>query len=184
MRPDRRMLPPSAPAPGPMSTITSASRIVSSSCSMMISVLPRSRSVLQRRQQPVVVALMQPDRRFVQDVEHADERRADLRRQTDALRFAARERRRRTREIQIAEADVGQEAQPRADLFEDLVRDLRFALGWLEVAEELLGALDRHLRDVVDVLAADRDRQRFGLEPRAVADLAVSRPTCISRCLP
>ena len=35
----------------------------------------------------------------------------------------------RAREIEIAEPDVGEEAQPRADLFEDLVRDLLFALG-------------------------------------------------------
>ena len=36
--------PPWTPAPGPMSTIQSAARIVSSSCSTTISVLPRSRS--------------------------------------------------------------------------------------------------------------------------------------------
>ncbi len=110
------MLPPSAPAPGPMSTTTSASRIVSSSCSMTISVLPRSRSVLSVAKQPRVIALMQSDRRFVQDVQHADERRTDLRRQTNALRFAARKRRRRARKIQISEADVGQESRAAREL--------------------------------------------------------------------
>ncbi len=47
---------------------------------------------LQRRDQPLVVALVQPDRRLVEDVEHADEARTDLRRQADPLRLAARQR--------------------------------------------------------------------------------------------
>ena len=42
--PDTTMLPPCSPAPGPISTAQSAARIVSSSCSTTISVLPRSRS--------------------------------------------------------------------------------------------------------------------------------------------
>ena len=42
--PDTTTLPPCSPAPGPMSTTQSAARIVSSSCSTTISVLPRSRS--------------------------------------------------------------------------------------------------------------------------------------------
>ena len=47
---------------------------------------------LQRRDQPLVVALVQADRRLVEDVEHADQRRADLGRQPDPLRLAARQR--------------------------------------------------------------------------------------------
>ena len=42
-----------------------------------------------------VVALVQPDRRLVEDVEHADEPAPDLRRQPDALRLAAGQRARR-----------------------------------------------------------------------------------------
>ena len=44
--PAATILPPLTPAPGPTSTIQSAARIVSSSCSTTISVLPRSRSCL------------------------------------------------------------------------------------------------------------------------------------------
>ncbi len=44
---------------------------------------------LQGRDQPFVVALVQPDRRLVEDVEHAHQARADLRGQPDALRLAA-----------------------------------------------------------------------------------------------
>ena len=49
---------------------------------------------LERADQPVVVALVQADRRLVEDVEHADELRADLRREPQPLRLAAGERRR------------------------------------------------------------------------------------------
>ena len=49
---------------------------------------------LERADQPAVVALVEPDRRLVEDVEHADELRADLRREPQPLRLAARERRR------------------------------------------------------------------------------------------
>ena len=47
----------------------------------------------QRREQARVVALVQPDRRLVEDVEHAGQPRADLGREADALALAARERR-------------------------------------------------------------------------------------------
>ena len=92
--PTVRMSPPSAPAPG-----TDVDDHVGGAHRVLI-VLDHDERVadvaqrLQRRQQPVVVALVQPDRRFVEDVEHADQRRADLRRQPNALRLAARERRR------------------------------------------------------------------------------------------
>jgi hypothetical protein len=52
-----------------MSTRWSAARII---CSQP----------LERRDQLAVVALVEPDGRLVEDVEHADELAADLRRQT------------------------------------------------------------------------------------------------------
>ncbi len=44
---------------------------------------------LQRPDQLAVVALVQPDRRLVEDVEDADELRADLGREAEPLRLAA-----------------------------------------------------------------------------------------------
>ena len=52
---------------------------------------------LERLEQPRVVALMQPDRGLVQNVEHAGEPRADLRGEPDALALAAGERAGRAR---------------------------------------------------------------------------------------
>ena len=74
---------------------------------------------LERRDQPAVVALVQPDRRLVEDVEHADELRADLRREPEPLRLAAGERLRGAVELEVADADVVEERQPLADLLED-----------------------------------------------------------------
>ena len=87
--------PPCSPAPRPMSMSQSDARMVSSSCSTMTTVLPRSRSRVERLDQAPVVALVQADRRLVEDVEHADQARPDLRREPDALRLAAGQRRRR-----------------------------------------------------------------------------------------
>ena len=47
---------------------------------------------LQRFHQPRVVALVQPDRRLVEHIEHAGQPRADLRGEPDALAFAAGQR--------------------------------------------------------------------------------------------
>ena len=47
----------------------------------------------ERVEQPLVVARVQADRRFVEDVQHADEAAADLAGQANALRFAAGKRR-------------------------------------------------------------------------------------------
>ena len=79
-------------------------------------VLPWSRSRDERLEQPAVVARVQPDRRLVEHVEHAEQARSDLRREPDALRLAARERAGRAIEREVVEPDVEQEAQPLADL--------------------------------------------------------------------
>ena len=84
---------------------------------------------LERREQALVVALMQSDRRLVENVQHADQARADLRGQTNALAFAAREARRDAVERQVVQPDVGEESEPLADLLEDEPADLLFLRG-------------------------------------------------------
>ena len=126
---------------------------------------------LQRLQQPRVVALVQADRGLVQHVEHAGQPRADLRGEADALAFAAGQRAGGAREREIIQADVEQEGQPLADLLQhargDLVllrvERLRHGL------EPFAGALHREFGDLADMLAADLDAQRLGLEAMAVA---------------
>ena len=77
----------------------------------------------QRFEQAQVIARMQADGRFVQHVKHAAQIRAELRRQADALRFAAAQRLRRTPEREITEPDVFHEAKPLLNLGHEIGRD-------------------------------------------------------------
>ena len=65
----------------------------------------------QRRDELRVVALVEPDRRLVEDVQHAHQRRPDLGREPDPLRLAARQRDARPIEGQVVEPDVDEEAR-------------------------------------------------------------------------
>src|SRR5213083_716715 len=65
---------------------------------------------LERLEQAPVVPLVQSDGRLVEDVEHADETRPDLCRQTNSLPLSAGERARGPVQGEIVEADVHEEA--------------------------------------------------------------------------
>ncbi len=104
---------PATPAPRPKSITWSAARIVSSSCSTTTTVLPMSRMRKRVVEQAAVVARVEADRGLVEDVDDAREIRADLAREADALRLAARERRTRAVEGEVAEADGGEEVEAR-----------------------------------------------------------------------
>ncbi len=118
-----------------------------------------------------VVALVEADRRLVEDVQDAHERRADLGREANSLRLAAREGLARSVDGEVVEPDVDEEPEPRPDLLQDLVRDLALTLG--DPGREPLGPVervgDREVGDVGDVLAVDRDRQGLGPEALALA---------------
>ncbi len=119
--------------------------------------------------QPSVVALVQPDRRLVEDVEDAHQLRANLRGQPDALRLAARQCVGRAVHCQVLEPNVDHELQALADLLEDSARDDLLALRASELLEELDGRADRVLADLRDVLPVDGHRQRLGLQAPALA---------------
>ena len=85
--------------------------------------------VLERLEEAGVVALVQADRRLVEDVEHAGQARADLRGEADALALAAGQRAGGAGERQVVEADIDQEVQPLADLLEDARGDLVLLVG-------------------------------------------------------
>src|SRR5207253_7152840 len=72
----------------------------------------------------------------------------------------------------IADADVVEKGQPLADLLDDPRADQLLDLGQLERVQELKRAEHRHLRELVDVPAADRHREHLGLQPRALAGRA------------
>ena len=74
-------------------------------------------------QETMIVARVQTDRRLVEDVEHAHEPTADLTREPDALSLAARQRRGRTVERQIVQADVHEKLKSLVDLLQHLLAD-------------------------------------------------------------
>ena len=90
----------------------------------------------QRLDQPVVVPLVQADRRLVQHVQHADQAGADLRGQPDPLRLAAGQRGGRPVEGQVVEPDVEQEPEPGVDLLQHPLGDHPVALGQHQPGEE------------------------------------------------
>ncbi len=104
----------------------------------------------ERRQQRTVVALVQTDRRFVEDVKDAGQVRSDLRREADALPFSAGQRRGAAAEGQVTHADVVQEPQPVADLAQDPVRDQTLAIRQLEAFEGVQRLRDRQVHVLGD----------------------------------
>ncbi len=101
--------------------------------------VPDVGKVPQRRDQARVVPLVQPDRWLVEHVARADEFRAHLRRQTDALRLAAGERPRLSVQREVLQPHAGEEPQPRQHLLEDRLGDRRV----LGRKSELLQVIDR-----------------------------------------
>jgi hypothetical protein len=126
----------------------------------------------QRLDQAPVVALVEPDRGLVQDVEHAHQLRADLRREPDPLRLSAGERVRGAVERQVVQADVDHELEALADLLQDAARDRLLALRQRQLIEERDGRGDRERARGGDALVRDRDGERLRLQPRAPAGRA------------
>ena len=132
----------------------------------------------ERLDQPAVVALVQPDGRLVQHVQHADQPGADLGGQPDALRLAAGERARRAVQRQVVQPDVEQEAQPGLHLLEHPAGD--HGLPGVEhhpvrgTAEHSATDMRRHLGDGALALLAvgERDGQHLRLEAGSVAGRA------------
>ncbi len=122
----------------------------------------------ERGEQAVVVALVQTDAGFIENVEHAGEARADLRREPDALRFAAGERPAFAVERQVVEPDIKHEAEARLNFLQNVAGDARFLLRCFQCLEKPLRLFDRERAELMNVLSADGAGERFGSQARAV----------------
>ena len=98
----------------------------------------------QRVEQALIVALVQADRWFVEDVHHADQARADLAGEPDALGFAARKRFRAAVEREVVEADVAQEREAVRNFADEAGGDFAAPAFDAHVAEEASRLGDRH----------------------------------------
>ena len=164
--------PPRLPAPGPMSMMWSARRIVSSSCSTTTSVLPLSPSLCSAFEQDLVVARVQADGRLVEHVADALQVAAELRRQADALRLAARERGRAAVQREVAEAHLFQELEPAPDLGDQVARDLGVARASepaCSSSTQLARIGHRPLRDPGDRVLVEGDARDACVQARAGA---------------
>ena len=94
----------------------------------------------QSVEQPLIVALMQTDGGLIEDVHHPDQTGADLAREADALRLAARQRVGAAVEGQVPEADIGEKSEAVADFLDDLHGDLAAPTRQLQLREEFDGA--------------------------------------------
>src|SRR5215470_5751200 len=144
---------------------------------------------------------MQADARFIEDIKDPSQPRADLRRETNALRFAAAERPALAIECQIAQPDLAQELQMRFDLPHYFRGNLLLLAGELDLGNEFGRVLDRQLGELMNVelafllqgphcgrchaiviiaggytshsaAATDRHRENFRTQSRTAANLA------------
>ena len=123
----------------------------------------------QRAQQALVVALVQADAGFVQHVHHADQSRADLGGQADALRLAARECVGLALQGQVVQAHVDQEAEAFADLLDDLGRDFAAPARQRESTEERQRFIDRQHHQFRQRTIGHEHVARRSVEARATA---------------
>ena len=116
------------------------------------------------------VAGVQADGGLVEDVERADEARAEGGCELDALGFAAGEGGGEAVEGEVVEADLVEEVSALADLFEDLAGDLHLRGREGERVEELGSGGDGEGGGFADVSAAAiEDGAGFGAEALAAA---------------
>jgi hypothetical protein len=109
---------------GPTSTIQSARRTTSSSCSTTKSELPAALELSRAREQRLGVGRVQAGGGLVEHVDHAEEVRAHLRREPQPLELARRERRRAPLQGEVAEPEVEQHVEPGAEVLGDAPRHL------------------------------------------------------------
>ena len=120
--------------------------------------------VLERADKALIVTLVQADGRFIENVKNAHQARANLRSQTDTLRFSAGKGCSSTFKGQVIQAYIDQELQTRDDFLRDRVRNRTLLPLETQIAEEVVAIKSAHLADLVNGLAAHGDREDLGLQ--------------------
>ena len=158
--------------------------------------IARGLELVQRRQQGLRIGRVQAGGRFVHHVDHAEQVRADLRGQPQALQFARRQRGRAAFQGQVTEPELLHHGDARTQVFGDALRGdglfgmqvdgrhglargglARAGLARNGVARLRLGgrlqqfghARQRQAREFADVQVGELHRQRRALQTLAVA---------------
>ena len=125
--------------------------------------------VLEDADEAVGVAGVQADGWLVEDVEGADETRAQRGRELNALGFAAGKGAGEAVEGEVVEADGVEEADAIADFAEDLAGDLFMHRAQVQVLEEVMSGTDGECGGFADVFAVDANGAGFGAKALAAA---------------
>jgi len=102
--------------------------------------VPARLEALERVEQLLVIARMQADGRFVENVEHPAEVRAELGGQANALRFPPLKRGDTTAQVEVAEPDFLEKFQAFTNLGQDVARNERLAALEFDAAKQFAGA--------------------------------------------
>src|ERR1017187_3478166 len=129
----------------------------------------------QRLEQARVVALVEPNTRFVENIKDAGETRTDLCGQSNSLRFAAGERPALAIQRQISQSDLNQKLQTRLNFADDFRRDCSLLRSKIKTFGIMSRRFDRLFAELMNVELAplsifDRDRKDFRLKARAVTN--------------
>ncbi len=135
-------------------------------------------------QQTAVVPLVQPDAGLVQDIQYARKTGPDLGGQTNALAFAAGQRRGRPVQCQVIHTHIHEETQPLPDLLEDALGDELLALAESHRGEKLMGIAHRHAGHVGDRPAGHLHGQTLRLETVAATGRAGMKAHVLLHVLP
>src|SRR5262249_47537686 len=116
-----------------------------------------------------IVFGMQPDTRFIQDIEHSHQAGTDLRGEADTLRLAAGERAGGTIKVKIVQADAKQQLHPVTDFVADLRARILVAEIVLNAVEEFQDVRKVDLPELVDVPASQGHQQPLRAHAGAIA---------------
>ena len=111
---------------------------------------------------------METDRRFVQNVEHTAQIRAELRRQPDSLRFAAAQGFGGTPKCEITKPNVFHEAQPLANLGNDISGDGLLCPMKFQFVDLASSFACRKIRELINRLALHAHMSRDRVQARAM----------------
>ena len=133
--------------------------------------------LLQRIDKTDIVALVQTDARFVEDIQHIHELRSDLRGKADALALSSRKADGRAVERQVVQPHVKQEFQARAYLLQNLGSDdpLLVVEKFSDMANPFIKVADIHRSQLINILVMDAEMKRFLIQTRPAAFRTYSR---------
>ena len=130
--------------------------------------VPQIPQVLQSIQQFVIVSLVQADAGLVQNIAYPHQSGTDLGSQTDTLCFTAGQGSRSSGQGQIFQSHIHQKSYSCADLLQHTLTDELLLFRQRHGIQEFLQITDGHGCDLINILVAYGNRQRFLLQSHAL----------------